>query len=384
MKRILVPAAVVLILSWVPLSVRADGPSAELASSAAARAEIEEKLAAIDDLDDAGRMEFLALIRQEFGEEGIFELLAGVMALGGEGKIAPSWLRAFGLEVNPFRAGEIANATGRPTLDTILQRGRAEMTKVRRADDVRSCLGEAVTVDTADIGRNRTSLELRISNRLDWAIAAVRVSYRIVSPGRSVPWDEDNSAIAIAGGIEPGETRAISTWINLPAQTPAGATAEVSVIDVADPERRQLIGGVRIMGWPEDASPFACDPVSFVPLASPVSEADQVPPELSTLDVESLFAAIRLCWQAPSFIFLDESGALVTLSVEFTSLGEVVASSIRPTKIAAGKDPQLFEVARRALIRCAPFDVIPMERAGDRLGLKITFDPDGPQALIQE
>lgn len=58
-----------------------------------------------------------------------------------------------------------------------------------------------------------TELTATIKNNLDVALARVDFEYAATSPGRSVPWDSGDGAFFIDGGLEPGESRALSTTV---------------------------------------------------------------------------------------------------------------------------------------------------------------------------
>ncbi|NJM33462.1 MAG: hypothetical protein HC850_00815 [Rhodomicrobium sp.] len=126
---------------------------------------------------------------------------------------------------------------------------------------VRKCLQAKVTVDNATVKNAQFGHELRmdVTNNLPWAIAGIRMNYRVMSEGRSVPWLKNDMSLAISGGVEPGERRSVGASLqNVPAGAPTALIAEVEVLDVSDADERQLIRDVRVLGWAEEKSLKAC------------------------------------------------------------------------------------------------------------------------------
>lgn len=129
------------------------------------------------------------------------------------------------------------------------------------ADDGLACLQDKVKVSAASVEKEDygTSLNFSISNGLKWAVRSVIIEYKITSEGRSVPWKEGNLATQIEGGIEPGETRSISIPLSISADAPEKVQMQGNVIDVADAEKRPLIGKPSVMGNSDDLTPLGCN-----------------------------------------------------------------------------------------------------------------------------
>lgn len=128
------------------------------------------------------------------------------------------------------------------------------------ASDALSCLQQRVTISDAHIERGDFSKNIRltVTNGLSWPIAFVHVGYKVTTPGRSVPWSDKKFGMGISGGIEPGETRTISTTaFNVP-DLAKDAVVTAEILDVADAERRQLIGKTKYNGNAGELSPLAC------------------------------------------------------------------------------------------------------------------------------
>jgi hypothetical protein len=129
------------------------------------------------------------------------------------------------------------------------------------ADDGLACLQEkvkvsAATVEPADFGPN---LNLSVTNGLKWAVRNIVVSYKVTSEGRSVPWAEKEFGMEIPGGIEPGETRAVSTTLMLTSDAPAKLQASALVINVTDAEKRPLLAQPSYQGFSKDLAPLGCN-----------------------------------------------------------------------------------------------------------------------------
>lgn len=129
-------------------------------------------------------------------------------------------------------------------------------------ESLRACLTEKVLLTGAKVKRRDFgyAIEMNVTNNLPWAIAGIRVQYRVSSPGRSVPWAKDDFSLPIRGGVEPGETRQIKTsTLSIPPDAPAGLLTEAVVLDVTDSDEQQLIRDVRVMGWGDKKSARKCE-----------------------------------------------------------------------------------------------------------------------------
>jgi hypothetical protein len=128
--------------------------------------------------------------------------------------------------------------------------------------DLRACIKERVLLSNASVekGDFDHTIKMDVTNNLPWAIAGIRIAYRVTSEGRSVPWEKDDFSLGISGGVEPGETRTIRASISrITPDAPPQLIATVEALDLADPEERQLIRDVRVMGWAKEASDLPCE-----------------------------------------------------------------------------------------------------------------------------
>jgi hypothetical protein len=159
------------------------------------------------------------------------------------------------------------------TADEIMARGRELAAKSQSAsapaaaaaadtNGIKACVEKKVVITSPTFEKGDYSLGSRfqVTNHLPYAIAGIWIDYKIKSDNRSVPWSEDDFVISISGGIEPGETRQLSTSFSLLSQdTPMTAKVSMTVRDVADPDKKLVVkatGGVS--GWPMDRSPKGC------------------------------------------------------------------------------------------------------------------------------
>ncbi|GLS33750.1 hypothetical protein SAMN04488498_11974 [Mesorhizobium albiziae] len=167
------------------------------------------------------------------------------------------------------QALEVAHTTmNGVTMTEIMERGRelatnsAKNTAVAKPDyaAVRSCLQRNVIPSNARIEKTDFGhrIELDVTNNLPWAISFVHVGYKVTTPGRSVPWSDENFGIDVSGGIEPGETRSIATSAFGIPEIAADVQTEAQMLDVADAEKRHLVGEVRFNDHPKDVTPNGC------------------------------------------------------------------------------------------------------------------------------
>lgn len=128
--------------------------------------------------------------------------------------------------------------------------------------DMAQCLQERVTLENISIERNRYNvgrdLTIDVTNELQWAISGVMIGYEVRSEGRSVPWEIDSASLSIPGGIEPGETRQVTTTARVINDAPEDLLVTAHVMDVADPEQRQLVRSIRVIGWADEISDREC------------------------------------------------------------------------------------------------------------------------------
>ncbi|RUV62631.1 hypothetical protein EOA64_11370 [Mesorhizobium sp. M1A.F.Ca.IN.022.02.1.1] len=163
------------------------------------------------------------------------------------------------------QAMEVAHTTmNGVTKDEILERGRELATKAAAAKPdyaaIRSCLQRNVIVSKARIERTDfgPNIILDVTNNLPWAISFVHIGYKVTTPGRSVPWSDENFGMDVNGGIEPGETRSIATNAFGIPDIARNLQTEAQILDVADAEKRHLVGEVKFVGHPEQLTPNGC------------------------------------------------------------------------------------------------------------------------------
>lgn len=277
------------------------------------------------------------------------------------------------------------------TRDEILERGRSlSGSKIAATDDqaasdqerVRECLRQAVVVEDATVERGdfSPSLQLTIANRLSWPIAGIRFHYEIRTEARAVPWAEDDTALAIAGGIEPGEVRTIGTSLfSMPSEAREPFDVRVTISDVADQDKRQLIGDVRIIDWGREPSARTCDSEALVPVATLApGPADPVSEPLTDNEKDGFRLSLQRCWNVPAGL-RDAGDLRVVVGAELAADGSVLNVSIKliePDPAPDGRFQQLFEATRRAIIRCSPFD-LPREKYAQWRNIEVVANSEG-------
>ncbi|MBV1864356.1 MAG: hypothetical protein KUG74_07940 [Rhodobacteraceae bacterium] len=98
-------------------------------------------------------------------------------------------------------------------------------------------------------------------------------------------------------------------------------------------------------------------------------------PPLTFSEREGLVLAVQECWNVPAG--LENAGDLVVvLSVDLSKDGDLTSSPrlIDPAGSARGTILQAFEAGRRALIRCAPYD-LPQDKYEQWRQLEVVFNP---------
>lgn len=92
-------------------------------------------------------------------------------------------------------------------------------------------------------GTRQPVIELRVRNGTQHPVSRAYFKGRITSPGRAVPWLEEDFNYPIAGGIEPGEEASwklapnmFSAWGTVHAPPDAGLEVTVTELDGADGE----------------------------------------------------------------------------------------------------------------------------------------------------
>lgn len=169
---------------------------------------------------------------------------------------APITLDGYSFEQIMDRGREIKSPVepSAPTVTLVDDAGPAE------ADSLRQCIQQNVLISDARFVRGDFGgrLEFDISNNLPFALAGIHIEYRLVGQGRSVPWDQDDFFLSISGGIEPDETRTITTSARVTLEAGDALILTGDILDVADPELRLLVGEQRVHDWPREQSPMEC------------------------------------------------------------------------------------------------------------------------------
>lgn len=116
-------------------------------------------------------------------------------------------------------------------------------------------------------------------------------------------------------------------------------------------------------------------------IASAIAEAQAdtskpVGPALTGSEREGLVLAVQKCWNVP--IGLQNADNLtVVISIELSQDGKLIKSPklIEPAGTPTGTLRQAFEAGRRALIRCAPYD-LPRDKYEQWREIEVVFNPE--------
>ena len=109
--------------------------------------------------------------------------------------------------------------------------------------------------------------------------------------------------------------------------------------------------------------------------AATAEAAQSVGPPLTGREKGALVLAVQECW-APPIGVQDAADLVVTLSVELTPDGKLVGNPklVEPSGTPQGLVQQAYEAGRRALIRCAPYD-LPKEKYEQWRHIEVVFNP---------
>ena len=113
------------------------------------------------------------------------------------------------------------------------------------------------------------------------------------------------------------------------------------------------------------------------PPPSNAPNAEAVPAPASSEEM-GLMLALQRCWNVPAGL-RDAQGLHVRVSAELGADGTVINASIHliePKEAPDGRTSQLYEAARRALIRCAPYSLA-RDKYAEWREIEITVNPEG-------
>lgn len=284
------------------------------------------------------------------------EALAGAQADPGSGAIADPLAEAL--------AGGLAGQEPSSLLGADVTPRRGES----RAEKAQACLQENVQLQGARIEQDTfgSTIAFTAHNDLEWALSGIRVQLVVATEGRSVPWEESTHAISIPGGIEPGETREMAFNTRLPNATPNDAQARLTVLDVADADKRQLVQDARVSGWSADRSERICGEDEAEVVAIPADPA-----------IEEIAETVASCWNIGA-LSMEASGMEFDVGFELAGDGKPVIDSTSLVEYRGGSEEagqQGYEVARRAILLCGR-NGLDVDHAGP---VVLTFDGDGVQ-----
>ncbi len=141
---------------------------------------------------------------------------------------------------------------------------------------------------------------------------------------------------------------------------------------VQDPAQEETVVAALL----EELEPDQAQPPQVVPdtAAQPTTTTPQ---RLTTEESEGLKFAIKKCWSVPIGI-RNDSELKVTLGVELDRDGRVKQGSprlIEPGSIETSEIRQAFNAARRAVMRCQPYD-LPVHKYEHWRSMEVVFNPE--------
>ena len=190
---------------------------------------------------------------------------------------------------------------------------------------------------------------------------------RVADPIPGVPDREDPL---------PETETAIASQADPPAQPSAVLPRRMPVLDpepVREPEQEP--GEMVVAALLEDLDQDQVPPPQ--PVHDPAAQPPTTTPLLLTAEEsEGLRLAIKECWSVPVGI-QDDSELKVTLLVELDRDGKVKGSPrlIEPDSIETSGIRQAFNAARRAVVRCDPYD-LPADKYEHWKSMEVVFNPE--------
>ncbi len=156
---------------------------------------------------------------------------------------------------------------------------------------------------------------------------------------------------------------------NLEAQVDAAREA-VAATEVQAAEDAQKAADAAAI---EEALQVAAADVVEEPAAA--ASTPSLGPKLTAGEKDGLRLAVQKCWNVPAGL-ANAAELVVVVGVELAQDGSLVGSpfAIEPTGDLAPGFKQAFEAGRRALIRCAPYD-LPTDKYEQWRNLEVVFNP---------
>ncbi len=169
----------------------------------------------------------------------------------------------------------------------------------------------------------RISVTCDITNTLDTAIAEIQVEIVSKSQNRTVPWTETVSRIGVPGGIEPNETINQLVAVEVLPQRAISRFNEI-VWSITAIEAWNVIG---------------------LPIMNPL-------PEITFANQQVIAAAVKPCFNV-GVLSQSAQGESIIIDFEIDAFGrpDIFSITVRSSEMSVGQT-QLFEAARRAILRC--------------------------------
>jgi hypothetical protein len=161
-----------------------------------------------------------------------------------------------------------------------------------------------------------------------------------------------------------------------------GNLRRTPVAPARDATAEAVMAAVRQEARQANATPPtpATPPAPATPAEPSTAEATSLPvgAPLSAAEKDGLKFAIRDCWVMPAGL-RDAGDLKITVAAELGSDGAIIAGSVRMIEPARSPDPRFdaaYGAARRALIRCSPYE-LPREKYAQWRNIEVVFNPEG-------
>ena len=170
---------------------------------------------------------------------------------------------------------------------------------------------------------SRLSVSCDITNTLDAAIAEIEVEVVSKSSNRTVPWTDSISRFGVPGGIEPRET--------------VHQLVAVAVL----PQR--AIGEINEIVWTVTA--IEAWDVSGLPIMNPL-------PEITFANQQMIAASVSPCFDVGTLSrSAQQQSVIIDFEIDDIGRPDIFSMSARTAEMSPD-ETQLFEAARRAILRC--------------------------------
>jgi hypothetical protein len=246
---------------------------------------------------------------------------------------------------------------------------------------------------------SQPTIEFTVRNETKLPIRKLFAQGVVISPGRTLPWVDEEFNYEFPGGLEPSEERHLrlapntfGEWGNRDLSDRDDLVLTIVITGLEDAEGRVVEdeGKDRELELRQRLSTLAAQRETILRSTGGVSgdvlstgpsgvSTDGVGPPLTSNEKDAFRLAAQRCWNVPAGL-RDSLGSKVTVGAELAVDGTLVNASIElvePNPAPDGPTVQLFEATRRALIRCSPFIELPREKYAQWRYIEVVANPEG-------